>query len=165
MSFVGIPLAVWLFVPAAVLLYLYFDLYPLVPKSTFVMVTTGSFWIFFLAECILTVIAYVVLRTSYGAYFDALVGRDFSPVAMVFLAVVANLFFVQSLSFKLAGKKWRETSVRLGSSEAFHTGWQEAHLPAWRRHRQESERRPGPTALLHGDVLSTPPTATQTPQE
>jgi|SRR5579862_178168 len=105
MAYFGIPLAVYLCLPAAVFLYLILDLYPLVPKSAGAMVKSGGFWLLWIVQCILTLIAFAILRAGAGARIDAAVGSKFAPVFTVFLAVVGALTFIQSLSLKIADHK------------------------------------------------------------
>lgn len=105
MTFFGIPLAVYLCLPAAVFLYLILDLYPLVPKSASAIVKSGGFWLLWVVQCILTLIAYAIVRAGTGPRIDAAVGTKFAPVFTVFLAVIGALTFVQSLSFKIADHK------------------------------------------------------------
>ncbi len=105
MAYFGIPLAVYLCLPAAVFLYLILDLYPLVPKSAPAIVKSGGFWLLWVVQCILTLIAYAILRAGAGARIDAAVGGKFAPIFTVFLAVVGALTFVQSLSLKIADHK------------------------------------------------------------
>ena len=86
-------------------MYLILDLYPLVPQSASVMVTSGVFWLFWIVQCVLSLLAYAALKVTAGAKIDAAFGAGFSPFAMVFFAVVGNLIFVQSFSLKIAAYK------------------------------------------------------------
>ena len=106
MSVLGMPSVAGLVcVVLAVLVYLIIDLSPLVPGSVLSLFRNLGFWILYFILCVLTFLAYGVLKTTAGAKIANAFGPEFATLATIVLAVLSSLTVVQSFSLKIADAK------------------------------------------------------------
>jgi len=106
MSVLGMPSVAGLIcVVLAVLVYLIIDLSPLVPGSVLSIFRSLGFWILYFILCVLTFLAYGVLKTTAGTKISSAFGPEFATLATIVLAVLSSLTVVQSFSLKIADAK------------------------------------------------------------
>ena|SRR2546425_8180996 len=92
-------------IAAAVLIYLFVDIYPLV-NSAYSIVRTASFWLLWIVQSALAIVAYGALEKTAGTKIESAVGPQFAHLAAIVLAVLGSLTVLQSFSLKIADHKF-----------------------------------------------------------